>query len=265
LLGENFSIVITNRRLQTLTNNCKRLFIAFIFELAAILKTTIKQQATMVTSNILQRTFLIKYHINIGTAFTIEKKDKQFLVSTKHTFFFCKSGDEVKFNIKRNNEWNEVTARIYFHKSNSVDIALLELAHDISPRHPINIGTKGIILSQDAFFIGYPYGRFMEDTGYINNGFPIPFVKKGIFSTIPFSTGDNQIFFLDGINNPGFSGGPCVFTNQDKQTPTVCGVVKGYLPHEIDVKTQLGNYTIEENSGLVEVHSIDFINEIDTE
>lgn len=217
----------------------------------------------MVSSNIIQRTFFIKYEIYSGTAFTFERNNRQYLVSTSHTFPFSENGQSIDFLLMRNNSWLTISSRIFLHPNSSVDIAVLELPEDISPRHPINFGTKALFLSQDAFFLGFPYGKFMEDTTYLNNGFPIPFVKKGIFSTISFYNKDLKMLYLDGMNNPGFSGGPCIFNPiGGGTTPTICGVVKGYLPHEIDVKTPLGVYTFEENSGLIEVHSIDHLDEI---
>jgi hypothetical protein len=56
--------------------------------------------------------------------------------------------------------------------------------------------------------------------------------------------------------------GPCVFIRHGETDPRICGVVKGYLPHEIEVKTPIGTYNFQENSGLVEVHSIKHVDEI---
>jgi hypothetical protein len=92
-------------------------------------------------------------------------------------------------------------------------------------------------------------GRYMEDASLINDGYPLPYVKKGIFSALVFHTVPHTMY-LDGINNPGFSGGPYVYRLQDDKIPTICGVIKGYIPHEIQVKTPFGNYSFNENSGL---------------
>ncbi|MDH5414823.1 MAG: serine protease [Nitrospirota bacterium] len=216
----------------------------------------------MVPSNILQRTFYIRYEIYLGTGFTFERNGIQYLATTSHTFPFTEDRQELDFSIMRNNDWQVIHSKIYKHTEKSVDIVALTLSQDISPRHPINMGTNNLFLSQDAFFLGFPFGKFMEDTAYLNNGFPIPYVKKGIFSTIPFKLKNLELLYIDGINNPGFSGGPCVFIPHGQTVPSICGVVRGYLPHEIEVKTPFGNYTFEENSGLVEVHSINHLNEI---
>ncbi len=60
-------------------------------------------------------------------------------------------------------------------------------------------------LSQDAFFLGYPFGMGT----YIHEVQAWAFVKKGIISSFGKLGGVRRIF-LDGMNNPGFSGGPVV-------------------------------------------------------
>src|SRR5687768_16012965 len=101
----------------------------------------------MVTSNILQRTFYVKYEKYLGTAFTIELNDSQYLVSVNHTFPYLKSGEVINYAIFRNNKWEEMIGNIYTHDSKDVDIVLISLENDISPRHPIELSLKGVILS----------------------------------------------------------------------------------------------------------------------
>jgi hypothetical protein len=216
----------------------------------------------MVPSNIIQRIFYIKYINYLGTGFTFERDNKQFLITARHIFPFSEYGQDVKFSIMHNNNWKELDSKIFIHNNPSVDIVALQLPHDISPRNKIDYGQSHFFLSQDAFFLGFPLGNYMEDVKYINNGYPVPFIKKAIFATIPIEKSEVKLFYLDGINNPGFSGGPCVFVEGHKKTPNVCGVVKGYLPHKVNIKTHFGDYPFEENSGLVEVHSIQHLFEM---
>jgi hypothetical protein len=56
----------------------------------------------------------------------------------------------------------------------------------------------------------------------------LAFVKHAIISATDKPGGVN-IIYLDGMNNPGFSGGPVIFNpNGDSQKPQVCGVISGY-------------------------------------
>jgi len=155
---------------------------------------------------------------------------------------------------------------VHKYVNENVDIAILTVDEDLSNRLLARMTIGGVLLSGDAYFLGFPYGKFMEDTAYLNNNYPTPYIRKGIFSTLPFTKDGVEMFYIDGMNNPGFSGGPCVFiAAEDRATfiPSVCGIVKGYFPHEREVNTPFGPYSFEENSGLVEIHSIRHLNEIE--
>jgi hypothetical protein len=219
----------------------------------------------MMLANVQQRTFRFKWEHYTGTAFTLEREGTQYLVTTTHTLPYPKDHEEIEFSIMRNNEWQVINSVVHKHPNTEVDVVILTLPQDISPRPEIIL--KGdTILGFDTYFLGFPYGRFMDDKSSINNGFPIPYIKKGILSAFPAQGEDVRKFFLDGINNPGFSGGPCYFISPGQRAgrfiPTILGVVKGYVPNQIEIEGPLGTYFYEENSGLVEVHDITHLNEI---
>lgn len=225
----------------------------------------------MIARNILQRTFHIKYQVDseavfstLGTAFTFEREGKQYLATASHSFPFTEHEQTLDFLVMFKNNWICINSKIYKHPNKHVDIVALALPKDISPRLEIKMIGKGLIIGQDCFFLGFPYGKFMEAKD-ANNGYPLPFAKKGICSSI-IRDDDNVVrFYLDGMNNPGFSGGPGIFVPSGEESPAIFGVVKGYLPHEVEVKTPFGQYSFEENSGIVEVHSIAHLDEINIE
>jgi hypothetical protein len=219
----------------------------------------------MITTNILQRTFYIRNQQYLGAGFTFEKNDSQYLASVSHTFPFTEHGQQIEFSIMRGADWVTMSGNILKHPNPDVDIVIIALTSDISPRLPITLAMQELILGREAFFLGFPLGNFMEDTQYLNDGYPIPFVKKGIVSTMPIKKNDLLLFYLDGINNPGFSGGPCVFPRVGAGGPIVCGIIKGYLPQKIEVNTPFGDYGFNANSGLIEVHSINHLHEIPLE
>ena len=97
----------------------------------------------------------------------------------------------------------------------------------VTPAHPIEPTTGGLILAQQIYFLGFPYSLHM-DGNTLNNGLPLPFVKSGILSAMVSPTKEYQIIYIDGINNPGFSGGPIVFVDHQTRKLKVAGVVKGY-------------------------------------
>lgn len=102
-----------------------------------------------------------------------------------------------------------------------------------------------------------------------NSEFPVPFAKKGILSNILIEK-DFKILFLDGINNPEFSGGPIVYHNKKTNTFYLGGIISGYRPEiknvtqknkEIDIQysTNTGiiiGYGIEEAISLIESNPI---------
>ena len=72
----------------------------------------------------------------------------------------------------------------------------------------------------------------------MNNGFPFPLVKHGIFSALQRDSKDYTVMFLDGHNNPGFSGGPIIYVNAKTRKLTVAGVVSGYRYQDDNVTTR---------------------------
>ena len=57
-------------------------------------------------------------------------------------------------------------------------------------------------------------------------------MKHGILSALYFSPKNYDILYIDGINNPGFSGGPIVIVDKSSRMQKIIGVVSGYRPQE---------------------------------
>lgn len=223
----------------------------------------------MIPQIILERTFQIRYlfggekgKILPGSAFTFEKSGKQFLASVAHIFPFCEDKQEVEFFIMREGAWQPIKSTIFKHGDKDVDIVVLDLPSDISPRNNIEMSPSGMILGQPTYFLGFPYGKNMATD--INNGYPIPFVKQAPFSgmSTPKPGEKILIYYMDGINNFGFSGGPCIFWHMEKNIWSICGIVKGYLPELIPINTGFHEIEIDINTGIMEVHSISYLLQI---
>ena len=133
----------------------------------------------------------------------------------------------------------------------------------LSPLHPLLADDSGIYLSQDAYFLGFPYG-LRADIGVNNNNFPVPFVKKCIISM--FLTGANGVrhYYLDGHNNPGFSGGPVVYVPPGERDLKVCAVISAFRFEEApiykgDQETQLA---YRYNTGIIVSYGIRHAQEV---
>ena len=176
----------------------------------------------MVPSNILQRVFNLRMDSRIGTGFTIEVDNRQYLITAKHVV--GSSAPSGMIEIFHDNAWVAGPYRIIPVEAEVVDIAVLALSQQLAGVLPVTLGFKGAFLSQSVFFIGFPFGLSIDGRA-VNSGYPIPLVKHGILSA--FFSQEGQPFIIDGINNPGFSGGPVV-TAENPQKPNIIGVVSGY-------------------------------------
>ena len=180
----------------------------------------------MITTNVLQRTFSIKFGEREGTCFTIDVAGRQYLVTARHVVEGIKPRDTV--NIFQGSTWRGLSTEVAWlpNAERSEDVAILTPETQISPTHPLEPSAGGLTLGQDVYFCGYPYGLKTEIPYDMNRGFPIPFVKKGVVSSLD---PESRIIFIDGINNPGFSGGPVVFHPSPKSNDLkVAGVISSY-------------------------------------
>ena len=113
---------------------------------------------------------------------------------------------------------------------------------------------KGLTYGQDVYFLGFPYG-YLGRYHFGPQGYPLPFVKKATLSLF-----DGKTFLLDGHNNPGFSGGPVVFTEPFKHNYKVAAVVSGYRAVEEPVFADgvASGLTYSYNTGIIIAHAIDW-------
>jgi hypothetical protein len=239
-----------------------------IIPLLLIFVASIKLTAqNMVTNEILQRVFLIKYGSNTGTCFLVSIDNVDYLITAKHLFAKTLAHhDVIEIEILKNSGWIKFKPELLLHQNPNIDIAVLDLKSNDQKENLFDFGSKDYYLSQQCFFLGFPFGLKMDDNeNKLNEGFPFPFVKAGVISSfVSDSTKMTQIF-LDGHNNPGFSGGPVVVTNfaaGSKHKMRIIGVVSAYLNEEKVVKTPLGDFKNSENSGIVLSYAVDHVFEM---
>lgn len=184
----------------------------------------------MVPSNILQRTFHIAHNGAVGTGFTIDVDGFQYLATAAHVVEGLASNSAI--GVLRNGAWQDIDVGDVWRSPTGADISLLSIKKQLSPAHELAIlgDSTSYFLSQQIYFLGFPYGMHME-AGLINNGYPVPFVKSGIVSSFSSVSGGSQLIYCDGHNNPGFSGGPIV-TVSAKSEVTVIAVVSAYRSNE---------------------------------
>ena len=206
----------------------------------------------LMTTNILQRTFRIQYGGSTGTCFTVDVEGRQYLITARHVVSSVAGPDSVQ--IQHENTWKSLAVELVGHGQGEIDVTVLAPSVQLSPTHPLATGTAGIVLSQDVYFLGFPYG-LANDGGNLNRDFPLPLVKKGILSA--FQRGEVKTLLLDGHNNPGFSGGPVVCQIANKLS--AIGIVSGYRnePKPIYVGQSETPFTYYDNTGIVVAVEID--------
>ena len=176
----------------------------------------------MITNNVFQRIFHIRCGDATGTAFAIDHRAKQYLVTARHVFEGLPAGDLIQ--IVHDKRWISMPTKTVGIGDGKADVAVLSCPIQLAPRNAIEVTSEGMIYGQELYFLGYPFGwdSGMED---VNRDFPMPFVKGGILSAIQL--GDPWLIYIDAHGNPGFSGGPVVFSEPGRRPRDfkVAGVV----------------------------------------
>lgn len=183
----------------------------------------------MITTNVIQRTFHISIGNSAGTCFTIDVDGKQYLITAKHLVEQIK--DTAKIRIYHENQWKNIQVTLVGHCEGDIDISVVAAGFQLSPPFELEPTSAGIIYGQDVYFLGFPYGMTGQ-IGELNRDYPLPFVKKAVVSCMYRTEDGVQISFLDGHNNPGFSGGPVVFKEPNGQTYKVAAVISGFQATE---------------------------------
>jgi S1-C subfamily serine protease len=205
------------------------------------------------TSEILMRIFRISYpNTNThATCFAIDVDDRQYLVTARHVVAGIKSNDVVR--LFHQSRWKDLPVRYLECPNTNADVAVLIPPFRLSNAGQIDVTSSGMFIGEEVNFLGFPFGLFTEGREATGD-LPIPFVKRGIISGW-----DNEIIWLDGINNPGFSGGPVVVNVPGSRRKQIIGIVSGFLSVEEAVKYR-GQPTNElrsvNNTGLIKCWGI---------
>lgn len=204
--------------------------------------------SNMITNNIINRIVRIRYGDKYGSGFTIDHRDKQYLISAKHIFPKIEDGDNIQYY--HSGEWKSLAVNTVKGIPKDIDQIIFNLDSPITTNPPIILHTQ-FELAHEVFFLGFPLGRMVDDEG-INNSFPLPYVKHGIIAGA-----DEQRIYIDAHGNKGFSGGPLVISHYDREgicQMYVIGVMSGYLYDVIDGTN--GTYNQRVNSGICYACSI---------
>ena len=205
----------------------RKLFLA-VFATLIGLSATLKSQVLdhdYMPAEMLSRTVYIKAGEVMGSAFTIDYQGKMYLVTARHVIASLPMRDAI-IQIRQQGEWkNYYTIKTIFPSSDAVDIAVFETNEKVQqPYRVMTMSDGNIGLGDRVWFFGYPWGI---ETHFVG-GKIAPFIKCGTLSGIDLANAQAVVLYVDGFNNPGFSGGPIVIWDLSKRVYRIIGVIKGY-------------------------------------
>jgi S1-C subfamily serine protease len=180
-----------------------------------------------VPTDIMRHTLMIKSGNGFGTAFEISHHNHLYLVTARHVVPDIPTENAV-VQYRVGNEWKDLqTKKTIFPLSADVDIAIFDLDQTSNEQFYVNPmeGESGPTFGQQVWFLGYPFGIESE----LTNKSTLPFLKRGIMSAVDSRNLGAVVFYIDGFNNPGFSGGPVIFFDFKSHEYKILSVVKGYI------------------------------------
>jgi S1-C subfamily serine protease len=218
-----------------------------------------------VPTEILQRTFFIRGPSEAGTGFTVDCKGKVYLVTAKHVAAgLPQNGATIQ--VWQRESWADYkTVRTLYPESEDVDIAVFETSETVPKPYEVamSTGASNVTMGQQVWFLGFPWGigsRVAADSKIFAN-VRIPFIKRGTMSAVDATNPKAVVIFIDGFNNPGFSGGPIVFWDFSAHTYKILGVVKGYREDtaKVLVNGAHADTQLLVNSGILIAYSIEHV------
>lgn len=219
---------------------------------------------SLLPSEIVSRVINIKFGTSSGSGFLASYKNGNYLITAKHVLANANSGEEVVFEFYNEDVWKKTKGILLHHSNPQIDIAVIDLVDTTEMESHVNFSIDGIFYGSEGYFLGFPFGLKIENTKDFNSGFPLPLVKKALLSAVIRKNNINMIF-LDGHNNPGFSGGPIVFKNPDNTSKikwNIIGVISAYQNQKNEMETPFGVIDYYENSGIIIGYSIEHAIEI---
>jgi hypothetical protein len=180
---------------------------------------------SIVTGCVIQRVFHIQVANAVGTAFAVDVDGRQYLITAKH--LASQIPYPGKIGIYHEGVWKHIDVSLTGHADGD-DVSVLACNLRLAPDLPLRVTTKDMVYGQEVFFLGFPLG-LISNVGPINRDFPLPIIKRATLAS-QIEINGKKVELLDGINNPGFSGGPvvCVPPGYALNDFQVIGVISGY-------------------------------------
>ena len=209
----------------------------------------------MITSNVFQRVLLLTLGRSLGTGFTMEVDSRQYLVTARHVA----QGDKADGPLAaaRGDAMHLVrTVAEATPPDPSIDVIVFALESQLTPAFECDPSMNGLTWGQDTYFLGFPFGM----TGVPSvDGRPLALVKHAQHSGEVVDENGQRVIVLDGLNVPGFSGGPLVFRPRPSTPFQIAGVVQSFMRQESSIVAADGTTTdmhVITNPGILFAYNI---------
>ena len=196
---------------------------------------------------------------------------KHILTGAEHPHYGSITSSSVSLRILNPNaeteQWSPVNFSV-IDAGKDVDIVALAPQQPIlnNPIPSLPTTSAGVMLGGDCEFLGFPYGGGWRVTRPGIGRYWLPYTKHCTISAM--ASAESKVWVLDGINNPGFSGGPVVYRTGPEQQ--IFGVVSGYVPEPTEVISSIStqkkkkaksrppsrHLSVNLNSGFIMVYDI---------
>ncbi len=203
----------------------------------------------MLTSNLIHRTFQIRVNDATATCFTIDRDGRQYLITAQHVVRDVADQSHPQVELFHDGQWKPIILTLVGHCTKPVDISVYAPPQQLSP--PLRLPPQDkTTFGQPVYFLGFPYG-LRTNLGELNRNFPAPFIKQAIVSSMDNECG--TCFYLDGHNNPGFSGGPVIAHDSVSDCFALVSVVSGYqsAPENIHAPTGPVDLHYQADTGII--------------
>lgn len=195
----------------------------------------------LVSANVYERVVELRTSVDRGAAFILTEGDDDYLVTARHLF-----DDSRTQTVTLSNRFVRRTVTIeLLTVSAAADVAVAPIDGFAVEELPLPATSDGLVFSQDLFFLGFPYGLANAP---VDPSHRMALVKKATFSAMETIDGV-KLIYLDGHNNPGFSGGPVVGCPPSSGRHQVCGVVSRYRTEEIQAAGMFAS-VVHVNTGI---------------
>ncbi|MGB9454972.1 MAG: serine protease [Bryobacteraceae bacterium] len=220
------------------------------------------------TGNVLTRVYQLRFNGSTATAFLMDYEDRQYFVTARHVMESAGEKATVELEGPDFKEWKSYPVTVLLGKNKCVDVAVLvPNEKKLSDAEPIPYPYT-FAFGQEAYFLGFPYGLYTS----FGQGLGVALIKHAYVSArvncaaiYPDGDTDEYLILLDGLNNPGFSGGPVVapdmfspFTNIRAQK--LIGVISGFQQENIPLTVggkAVPNTTTPTDTGIIVVTYIE--------